>query len=452
MRSLRFAGLLLFLASAVVVGCSTSADLSWDETTGDDDDDDDGGGTLVLSTTDEINECRGITSIVGNTFTLTASLPLLVAGDLLFLLRTQDSSTLTASATPSPGEIDASHVVAGQYAIVTVDNASSQNVTVVESIDGSLFGTESQVCTFPVYESVEVTALGRLQAPSWDGTSGGLVAFRTASLVIDGAIDAEGAGFRGGSPNTAFETFGGGTTNDLPCANSGMANGGRKGEGVAGAHPLCGRAFFATGAGGGNSPRGGGAGGGNGGRGGMGHNPSTYPTPCGTYPSCSLPGAPIATALADRIFLGGGGGGGHSSAADDDGSGAAGGGIIFIQAETISGSGSVTVAGSNGNDTTSNGAGGGGAGGTIYIDVAQPSSLTLLQARGGDGGSVATSTGCTAPFGVGGPGGGGRIILRGAGSLSATKSTLGGIQGTLLGSCGSGGSFGTAAQAGDENL
>ncbi len=141
-------------------------------------------------------------------------------------------------------------------------------------------------------------------------------------------------------------------------------------------------------------------------------------------------------ATIDRIALGGGGGAGSRNNSDSDNqasSGAAGGGIIFIRADSLTGTATLTANGASAYNGTSNDAGGGGgAGGTIVILAANggESGLTL-QANGGRGGDAWD----TQPYsladrhGPGGGGGGGVVLVSGA---PASISVTGGANGTTL--------------------
>lgn len=129
------------------------------------------------------------------------------------------------------------------------------------------------------------------------------------------------------------------------------------------------------------------------------------------------------------ILSGSGGGGGYRQA---PGAGGDGGGRVFLSI-----SGPVAVDGqilSNGNDGLYLGAwnaGGGGSGGSINIQANSFSGTGILQANGGDGGTVG-----------GGGGGGGRIALAYSSyGFSGTTSTNGGTGGSGGAGSGEGGSI-----------
>ena len=165
----------------------------------------------------------------------------------------------------------------------------------------------------------------------------------------------------------------------------------------------------------GNTENAGGGGGGNGGSGGFGGNSWNVNLSSGGEGGSPFP------ATIDRIAMGGGGGAGSRNNSDSDNqasAGAAGGGIIFIRADSLTGTATLTANGANAYNGTSNDAGGGGgAGGSIVVLTANggESGLTL-QANGGRGGDAWDSQ----PYsladrhGPGGGGGGGVIFVSGA--------------------------------------
>jgi hypothetical protein len=134
--------------------------------------------------------------------------------------------------------------------------------------------------------------------------------------------------------------------------------------------------------------------------------------------------------------MGGGGGAGSRNNSDNDNqasAGAAGGGIIFIRADSFTGTATFTANGASAYNGTSNDAGGGGgAGGTIIALAANggESGLTL-QANGGRGGDAWDSQAYSLAqrHGPGGGGAGGVILVSGA---PASASVTGGVNGTTL--------------------
>ncbi|HEX6428088.1 MAG TPA: T9SS type A sorting domain-containing protein, partial [Niastella sp.] len=331
------------------------------------------------------------------------------------------------------------------------------------------FGTDGQytyqVIRVPVYYNLILNA--DITPPSWDGTTGGVVAMAVMNtLNMNGhTINVTGAGFRGGGGTQLYFDDGSGASRDFakvspPDASLPFLRGkhASKGEGIAGTPRLINEdnynslqkniaegypgGSFGMGspgnAGGGgtddntpnNSNNSGGGGGGNGGAGGTGGNSFSSGGPYG-----GSSGAPFAQRSPLRLVMGGGGGAGDSN--DGSGvpggglasSGAAGGGIVIITARTITNPGFIIANGSNANTTVLNDAsGGGGAGGSVSIYAGSGHANIVVQANGGNGGN---NTGGGAPHGPGGGGGGGVIFSNG--TLHAASSVSGGNPGTTFG-------------------
>jgi uncharacterized repeat protein (TIGR01451 family) len=326
-----------------------------------------------------------------------------------------------------------------------------------------------QVVLVPQYLSA---TLGAVTAAAWNGSTGGILALDVAGqLNLGGAtVHVDGQGFRGGAGMQL--TGGAGANTDYwhksPTAYTGATGGvagvdAAKGEGVAGTPEWVesNNSFLQTtttvgypsgtagadgsmargapgNAGGGgtdadpaaNDQNAGGGGGGNGGSGGFGGDSWNSNLSDG-----GEGGSPFPETI-DRIAMGGGGGAGTRNNSDGDNQasgGAAGGGIIFIRADSLTGTATLTANGAAAYDGTLNDAGGGGgAGGTIVVLAANggESGLTL-QANGGRGGDAWDSQ----PYSLGdrhGPGGGGAggvVLVSGA---TAGISVTGGTNGTTL--------------------
>jgi fimbrial isopeptide formation D2 family protein/uncharacterized repeat protein (TIGR01451 family) len=309
-----------------------------------------------------------------------------------------------------------------------------------------------QVVRVPQFLSTNVTLSGVIRSPGpWNGSSGGIVALDVANtLTLDGTIEVQDKGFRGG----------GGTTNnnDYPDkedeayrTDGDVPRGGVKGEGIAGT-PLyvfdgstttntgidgyprlkSGDTYTTIGSteggsrargapgnagGGGDQHNAGGGGGGNGGVGGNGgmsiktpDNPDTNPD-TGVSKPVGGRGGTAFTPTPNRIVMGGGGGAGDANNGVA-GSGGLGGGIVMIRAGTVTGSGSISARAKDGILTpTDDGGSGAGAGGSILV-MAKSGSLSgiKLNANGGKGGDTNTAKPINYDFGPGGGGGGGVIF------------------------------------------
>jgi len=329
-----------------------------------------------------------------------------------------------------------------------------------------------QVVLVPQYSSATLNA-GTTTAAAWNGSTGGILALDVSGQLNlgGGTVSVNGLGFRGGA-GMQLQGGGGANTDYLqtaPATYAGAAEAGwdaPKGEGIAGtpAYVEFNSTFSATGTGypsgtagidgsmargapgnaggggtdghpnganpGGNDQNAGGGGGGNGGSGGFGGDSWNSNVVSGGEGGSSFP------ATIDRIALGGGGGAGtrNNSPADNlASSGSAGGGIIFIRAQSFTGTATVTANGAAAYIGTANDAGGGaGAGGTIVMLAAAGGEGGLtLQANGGRGGDAWD----TDPYsladrhGPGGGGGGGVVFVSGA---PASVSVSGGANGTTL--------------------
>ena len=326
-----------------------------------------------------------------------------------------------------------------------------------------------QVVLVPQYTLATLSS--GITTPSWDGSTGGILALDVAGqLNLGGAtVSVDGGGFRGGAGMQLNGGVGGANTDyrlAAPTTYTGAARTGTaaaKGEGVAGTPKWVesGTTFLQTtagvgypsgtagtdgsmahgapgNAGGGgtdgnptaNDQNAGGGGGGNGGMGGFGGDSWNSNLSSGGEGGSPFP------ATIDRVSVGGGGGAGtrnNSDGNDQASAGAPGGGIIFIRAYNLTGAATLTAnGGSSYNGTANDSGGGGGAGGTIVILSANGGEGGLtLQANGGRGGDAWDSQ----PYsladrhGPGGGGGGGVIFVSAA---PASMSISGGANGTTL--------------------
>ena len=411
----------------------------------------------------------------------------IAAGSLLLVIQMQDASINTSNSVQygngSTGQGFTAINNAGNYEFVTATGpVAGGNVPISGAGPGGglVFGYTSavasatkgistyQVVLVPQYTSA---TLGNLTASSWNGTTGGIIALDIAGQLNLGGGTAvvDGMGFRGGAgmqlsgnnagANTDYQFAG-------PANYAGASEAGvdaPKGEGVAGTSKFVeynstynrtingvgypsgtagtdgSMAHGAPGnAGGGgtdsdpanNDQNAGGGGGANGGAGGFGGDSWNTNLSSGGEGGTPFP------ATIDRIAMGGGGGAGTRNNSDGDNlasSGSSGGGIIFIRADSLTGTGTLTANGANAYNGTANDAGGGaGAGGTIVVLSANggESGLTL-QANGGSGGNAWS----TDPYslgdrhGPGGGGGGGVIFVSGT---PAGSSLSGGASGLTL--------------------
>lgn len=314
----------------------------------------------------------------------------------------------------------------------------------INSIDGSQLRLEKallneydlagavQVVSMPAYEQAIVAET--LTAQAWNGSTGGVLAFSTGQLTLQGDIDVSGKGFRGGSAALNYNgdcTFLSSFSNYAYEESS--IRGGKKGEGISAvpANLSRGRGASANGGGGGNDHNAGGGGGANlssGGNGGQNDNPTFFGCR-GLFPGI---GGKALSAAPERLFLGGGGGAGHGNN-NTATSGGNGGGIVLIEASvTVSMGGAIRANGADAETAVGDGGGGGGGGGTIAISGIAPNLPGVMaEAKGGRGGDVnnLNSSQCLGP---GGGGAGGRLML--APGFMAAVGLAGGQPGMALNS------------------
>lgn len=184
----------------------------------------------------------------------------------------------------------------------------------------------------------------------------------------------------------------------------------------------------------------GGGGGGGGGAGGVGAGDSGGGVGAAGGAGYGSTGTVTSPISADDLFQGSGGGGGGANPSIGGGAGAFGGAAIYIEAASMTVTGSILIDGSTaaavtfGSGGTHEGGGGGGGGGTVLLRVSNALTLadgSILSAKGGGGGNISSNFGNTlkAP---GGGGGGGRIKLfyRSATFGAVTLSTAAGVAGS----------------------
>jgi uncharacterized repeat protein (TIGR01451 family) len=399
----------------------------------------------------------------------------LAPGDFVMLIQMQGAS-ITSTNTSTYGNI-ANYNNAGRYELLEVRAVpSATSITFQCALTNSYTAAgKVQVVRIPRYTSLTLNANTSIVAPAWDGTTGGIVALDVqgnTTLNTNARIDVSGLGFRGGAVNNNAQA--GGTLVSVYTSTV-NADGGIKGESIAGSATdydgltgRYGRGAPANGGGGGNSHNAAGGGGANvgtgtwtgtgnpnrgagniydnawnqevagfaastspgGGRGGYSYS-NTNQDAGTTGPGNAgwggnnrqnvggFGGRPLD--VTNRIFFGGGGGGGNSN----DGGGTAGGnggGLIYL----FSGGNIANAGGATGTSFLANGAsvatsgpidapGGGGGGGTIVLNTSGTLASVAVNALGGAGGNQA-STNAEAE-GPGGSGGGGYILY------SATATT-----------------------------
>lgn len=207
----------------------------------------------------------------------------LAAGDVVMLYQPRGASIVTTN-TPTYGDIS-SYGNAGNYELRTVRSVAGN----VIGLDGASTGAAcvaglknsysagAQVIRVPQYSSLTVSAGASVVASAWGGTTGGVVtALVQGALTVNGSINVNGQGFRGGVRDGTDRASNGSST--VTFVSDDNPAGGAKGEGIAsGAGGTVGGVTMlysnpggnfdigapANGGGGGGSHNGGGGGGGN---------------------------------------------------------------------------------------------------------------------------------------------------------------------------------------------
>jgi hypothetical protein len=367
-----------------------------------------------------VNACEPLLSTSGRTIAV-GGVTVFTEGRRILLVQSQEAIG-DGLRTLAEDIVDPLHAGAWETARISSIAAGSLTLEAPPQLAfGGGAGRSAQVCTLPEYSRVAVHGSASIVAVPWDGATGGVVAFLAEEAVVDGAVVADAAGFRGGDTADFAATCP--TEDDLEPSDQSDSSG--RGEGIdARAWGRVGRAAIANGGGGGNTCNAGGGGGAGGGRGGQGARFESL------LQTGGVGGSAVASAE-PRLLAGGGGGCGHCDelACPDLGRGGAGGGVVFLAAGSLSGSGLVSASGAPGAFSEDNGGGGGGGGGTILV-WAEGEWDGAFRADGGDGGDTDATADYNHPPGAGG--GGGRIVLMGG--AGGDLSVSGGLAGQTGGS------------------
>lgn len=389
-------------------------------------------------------------------------------GDLLLVMQMQGSTINTSNNSNYGGGTGTfngfTSSIAGNYEYVyaashIVGNVVTLATPLINSYTAAAATSSEGQYSFQVIRVADYTTLminwgASITAPSWNGSTGGVVAINASGAVtlpLGTGINVNGKGFRGGGGRI---TTGNGAVRDVATSVNSS-----KGEGIAGTprylfngtatltdtgidgYPQGSSGFGApANAGGGNSSNGDGGGGGGSNYGAGGRGGRAWSTP--TVNDGGYGGASLNSIISQkRLFMGGGGGAGTTnngtgSLGAATSSGAAGGGIILINCASVSGTSTISA---NGNDALSpenDGAGGGGAGGSVHFFATNPAGLSNITifAKGGKGGdawSTAADNGTpndgNPEHGPGGGGGGG--IIYASGTINSGSSVVGGNNG-----------------------
>lgn len=309
----------------------------------------------------------------------------------------------------------------GKYEFCEVSSVSSATITCSANLQNTYGSSQKLVVQrVPNYTSVTINSGKTLTASAWNGTLGGVVAFRaTGSVDVSGSIDVTGKGYRKSSNQnigisdgvTDYTNYQGegycgvGTT-----SRSANCGGGGAGKMV----------FFELGKGGAGGSHASGA-----------NNGGECTADFDGIDNAGIAGSSYGSADLSTLYFGGAGGNGGDG--ENNVAGGNGGGIIFLSADTLSMSGSITADGDIGESDTAasslNGGGGGGAGGSILI---QGGNITIgtnkISADGGSGGSGGSDGGGDA--GDGGAGSDGRTAIYFENFVSGSTSSPSHYQGS----------------------
>src|SRR6186713_2102556 len=172
------------------------------------------------------------------------------AGDVLLIIQMQGAQITSSNSgsygnngSTGSGYLNNSNMVAGNMEYVLAANSVPLGGGTLNTVSGlahsykrAAFGTDGQytyqIIRVPIYYNL--TLMGSLTVPRWDGASGGVIVLYATNILNlnNKTIDASGLGFRGGG-GIVYNGSGGGSSNDYVTLASANANGG-KGEGIAG--------------------------------------------------------------------------------------------------------------------------------------------------------------------------------------------------------------------------
>jgi hypothetical protein len=201
-----------------------------------------------------------------NTLTV-ASAAGLAEDDLVLIYQAQGASIDTSNAY-AYGTIT-SYNNAGRYELQSIRSISGSTLTFNCTLRFSYTGGRTQVIRVPLYSTLTVNGGASIVPAAWNGSTGGVVAVHVRdTATVNGSIQANGAGFRGG---TARNNSGSILTSNTIFVTTDVNLGAEKGESIAGAQPdydslggRVGRGAPANGGGGGDLHNAGGGGGANG--------------------------------------------------------------------------------------------------------------------------------------------------------------------------------------------
>ena len=319
-----------------------------------------------------------VNAIGSNTITTSTNANGITSGDEILLINLQGNTSYYGNV----GKNEFLQVASVSGNIITLESSISQ-IYGASTSNSNLTGQKIIVQRVPNYNNVTIN--GTLTSSAWNGSTGGVLAFRalrTVSISSSGYINLDGKGYRGGPRYGCHGTdYQYGYVGE---SERGGYNSVRQGN------------SFGIGGGAGNGQGTGGGGG--------------YGT-TGTNGQCAAcaddygrGGNAIGETTIGELYFGGGGGasGAHSSGGREGAYGGNGGGIISIFANTLTINGNISTKGSNGENgyippTQCISGGSGGSGGTIKLISESITISGSINALGGIGGNAPAATGTCGP-------------------------------------------------------
>lgn len=338
-------------------------------------------GALTISSNTTESPIDSACSGVMGTQTLTATNVSFVAGQKILILQMQGTN-------------------AGRYQITSIQSYTAGSIMTADALsftsDSTTAPNAAQVRVLPQYTNVTINTGMTYTAKSWNGTTGGILAFYANGTVnVQGSINAVGGSATNSTnpnPNNTSVIGSGGGFRGGSASGAGFNGYGYTGEGSAGASfQVSNSTNNGNGGGGGqhsNNSNNIGIGGGGGSNGGVGYRGASGQNPGG------LAGNVTSSSDLTILTLGGGGGGGAGGGSNPspEGAGGNGGGIISIFGATITVTGSIAADGGYGGlcvNAVGGGAqasGGAGSGGSILLKCQAGTFGTgLMTATGGWG-------------------------------------------------------------------
>ena len=241
-----------------------------------------GAGNIVISNVVNAYTALGADAFTGNTTINVTSSAGYAVGDLIYIIQMQGAAV--NSFTNPFGNPNSPEPYSSAFGKITnYNNAGNNEYAQIALVAGNVITIDCplknnytaagkvQVVKVPRYTSLIIAAAGVITCPTWNGTTGGVIAIEVdgnTTINAGGRIDATGLGFRGGAVigKTVGSVFGGGAW-----GNNNVNEGGYKGEGIAGSvatylalfnGPYC-KGAVANAGGGGNGNNAGGGGGAN---------------------------------------------------------------------------------------------------------------------------------------------------------------------------------------------